>query len=92
MPDEAKKRGVKPGAAFAKLLKGERVWARTGAAVATVKKEGAAKETKQERKLRDIEEKRLEALLVDGEGEGHWVEPSECVGEGSEGSVSALVV
>lgn len=91
-PEEARKRGVKPGAAFARLTKGERVWV-TKKARDAVGKEGEEKEgerkkeTKKERGERMKKEREEERLVVEGEGEGEWVEARECMEEGQEASV-----
>lgn len=34
----------------------------------------------------------LEAAVVDGEGEGHWVDSEDCVGPGEEGSVKSFLL
>ena len=82
MPEEAKKRGVTPGRDFARLTKGERVWV-----VKAAVEEKTGKLSKAEKKKVEEEKRRKAALVVEGEGEGVWVEPSECMGEGQEGSV-----
>ena len=106
--DVAKRRGVKPGAAFARLTRGERVWVsakakasaeeeeRVRAEVAQAKvadgsgdKKPASKESKKERAERAKREKAEEEQIVEGEGEGEWVEAKDCMTEGQEASVSS---
>lgn len=92
-PEEARKRGVKPGEAFARLTKGERVWVTKKAKEAVEKgeKEERKKETKKERGERIAREKEEEKLVVEGEGEGEWVEAKDCMEEGQEASVRLCV-
>lgn len=96
LPEKARAAGVKPGKAFARLVAGERVWVRsTPKAEPSIAKsvengEGAKKETKKERKAREKREADAQAKNegVDGEGEGRWVDPEECMSAGQDGTVS----
>ncbi|GAA6021489.1 hypothetical protein JCM11491_006513 [Sporobolomyces phaffii] len=93
LPAEAAKRGVEPGKAFARLKKGERVWVRKGPADGTqagaiASSHSSKTESKKDRARRLKEEKakqeELESKFVDGEGEGIWVTPAECMGPGQD--------
>ncbi|GAA6001924.1 hypothetical protein JCM5350_002072, partial [Sporobolomyces pararoseus] len=88
LPAEASRLGVKPGNSFAKLKSGQRVWVRP-----EVKGEGndaIAGESKKERmkrlKAERARQEELEKTLIDGEGEGFWVEPEQCMEEGQNAS------
>ncbi|KAM0790962.1 hypothetical protein ACM66B_004267 [Microbotryomycetes sp. NB124-2] len=86
-PKEATERGVKPGAAFKRLIAGERVWVPKVDAVQAQSK-GGVKETKKERSERMKREREMEGngSNLDGVGEGHWVEPVDCMEQGEEAS------
>ncbi|GAA5899823.1 tRNase Z [Sporobolomyces salmoneus] len=95
LPTQAEKLGVKKGKMFARLKNGERVWVRPEVSLAStsVSREKAGdkkKESKKERVKRLKEEKtkmeELEKGLVDGEGEGFWVTPEQCMEEGQDAS------
>lgn len=86
LPEEAKKRGVRPGANFARLVKGERVWVPVLPEIVIEHVEGAKDAKGEKRKMEEMRRK-LEKEVVEGVGEGTWVEPSECMGPGQEGSV-----
>lgn len=90
-PEEAQKRGVKPGAAFKKLIAGQRVWVSetaSKAAVVATNDVAKKKESKKERAERHKREKEEQALIVDGEGEGSWVDPCDCMTPGQPAKVS----
>ncbi|SCV69435.1 BQ2448_2455 [Microbotryum intermedium] len=84
LPEEARKRGVAPGEAYKKLIEGERVWVQKPQEVEMVSVDTTprAKETRKERAKRIAEERARLAAIVDGEGEGTWVEPNDCLGPG----------
>lgn len=88
LPLEAKKRAVRPGPDFSTLANGGKVWVvKTNEPVKEEKKVKLSK--KEMMKARAEEEKiRLENKLPDGEGDGVWVLAEECLGKGSEASVS----
>lgn len=88
-PQKATERGVKPGAAFRRLIAGERVWVSTGK-TGDGEQSPAKKETKKERAER-VKREKIEAekgASQDGVGEGHWVEPVDCMEQGEDASVS----
>ncbi|KAK4048132.1 hypothetical protein OIV83_005002 [Microbotryomycetes sp. JL201] len=86
-PQKAMDRGVKPGAAFKRLIAGERVWVPKDNGKETQVK-GSTKETKKERSERMKREREAEASgsNTDGVGEGHWVEPADCLEQGEDAS------
>lgn len=100
LPEKARAAGVKPGKAFAKLVNGERVWVRAApepakpqpAEAATNGEDAKKKETKKERKARERREAEAQAKDegVEGEGEGRWVEPEECMSAGQDGTVRPI--
>lgn len=89
LPSEATKRGVKPGAAFSQLVAGQRVW--VAKEVEVVNQSGAGEKKlgkKEAARMRAEQRALLEAnRLPDGEGEGAWVEPEDCLGEGQDAHV-----
>ncbi|GAA5984538.1 hypothetical protein JCM10908_003390 [Rhodotorula pacifica] len=99
LPEKARAAGVKPGKAFAKLVSGERVWVRASQPEAPKAQEGAVKgadvkkESKKERKTRERREAEVQAKDegVDGEGEGRWVEPEECMSAGQDGTAFLVI-
>ncbi|GAA5944075.1 tRNase Z [Sporobolomyces koalae] len=98
LPAEAIKRGIKEGKNFARLKNGERVWVPTASAADAAQsviepthlEENRKKESRKERTIRLQEEKKrqqaFEASIIDGEGEGYWVTPEECMGPGQNAS------
>ncbi|BGP57816.1 hypothetical protein JCM8202v2_005463 [Rhodotorula sphaerocarpa] len=101
LPEKARAAGVKPGKAFARLVAGERVWVRAQPQVPEARPAAAAsatgadgkKETKKERKAREKREAGAQAKDegVEGEGEGRWVEPEECMSAGQDGSAFLVI-
>lgn len=82
---------MKPGAAFKKLIAGQRVWVSetaSKAAVVATNDVAKKKESKKERAERHKREKEEQALIVDGEGEGSWVDPCDCMTPGQPAKVS----
>ncbi|GAA5875077.1 hypothetical protein JCM3774_003421 [Rhodotorula dairenensis] len=100
LPEKAREAGVKPGKAFAKLVNGERVWVRATQPAVLPQSDGEVdgadvkkKETKKERKARERREAEARAKDegVDGEGEGRWVEPEECMSAGQDGTAFLVI-
>lgn len=92
LPSEATKRGVKPGAAFSQLVAGQRVWVAKEVEVEIQADTGGKKLGKKEAARMRAEQRALfEAnRLPDGEGEGAWVEPEDCLGEGQDAHVRMI--
>lgn len=92
LPVVAKAKGVSMGDKFAKLTRGERVWVaifKDEPVVAEADAGGKTKKlTKAEAKKRQEEQRLREASVVDGVGDGHWVEPEDCMEPGQDGTVS----
>lgn len=96
LPQEAKKRGVKEGRSFAKLVAGGRVWVpkvveeskEVTEARLKLEKERRKGMSAGEKKKEDDEKRKVAELVEDGVGEGTWVESSDCLGPGQEGNVS----
>ncbi|KDE03913.1 hypothetical protein MVLG_05605 [Microbotryum lychnidis-dioicae p1A1 Lamole] len=84
LPEEARKRGVPPGEAYKKLIEGQRVWVLKPQKVVAASADEILrpKETRKERAKRTADERARLAAIVDGEGDGMWVEPSDCLGRG----------
>lgn len=85
-PQKAMELGVEPGRDFARLVAGEKVWARAKPVDEFVSPTGKP-ETKKERKARLKKAAEERAKMPEGEGEGRWVTPDECLGPGVDGSV-----
>lgn len=81
----AKSKGV-PAHMFQRLTRGERVWLPKWMQDEPV--EQGKKLPKAEMKAKAAERKAKEASVVEGEGEGTWVESAECMAPGRDGSVS----
>lgn len=85
-PEKAIALGVEPGKDFARLVAGEKVWARAKPVDESVLPPGKA-ETKKEKKARLKKAFEERAKLQEGEGDGRWVTPEECVGPSVDGAV-----
>ncbi|KAK4055371.1 hypothetical protein OIO90_003209 [Microbotryomycetes sp. JL221] len=97
-PQIAIDKGVKPGTAFKRLIAGERVWvpkstldpsnpSNDQSKNTSIK--NLKKETKKERLQRIQKEKEMnetKTIQQEGIGQGHWVEPEECLSEGEQAS------
>ncbi|GAA5921129.1 hypothetical protein JCM1841_002430 [Sporobolomyces salmonicolor] len=101
LPEKAKELGVKPGPAFSRLIAGERVWV-PATPVASAEKaqqegegQGEKKESKKERLQRLKEERKREQKaqedMVEGEGEGKWVDSAECMETGQDATAFAIL-
>ncbi|BGP27122.1 3' tRNA processing endoribonuclease [Rhodotorula toruloides] len=89
-PEKAIALGVPPGRAFARLVAGETVWARATPVDELVMPPGKI-ETKKEKKARLKKAANVRAKLAEGEGEGRWVTPEECVEPGVDGAAFLVV-
>ncbi|BGP34813.1 hypothetical protein JCM10296v2_006637 [Rhodotorula toruloides] len=89
-PEKAIALGVEPGRAFARLVAGEKVWARAKPVDESILPPGKA-ETKKEKKARLQKAFEERAKLQDGEGEGRWVTSEECVGPSVDGAAFLVV-